>query len=76
MATFSNPMAQDFCLKFKPTSESGSRWAYAWEYSAMVDARAGPDPKEMEELRSTDDSGNSSVYKNQCLFVCTLNAML
>ena len=76
MATFSNSTAQDFRLKFKPTSESGSRRTYEWEYSAMVDARVGPDPEEMEELTSTDDSGNSSVFKNQCLFVRTLNATL
>lgn len=76
MATFSNSTAQDFRLKFKPTSESGARRTYGWEYSAMVDARAGPDPEEMEELGSTHDSGNSSVYKNQCLFVRTLNATL
>jgi len=76
MATFSNSTAQDFHLKFKPTSESGSRRTYGWEYSAMVDARVGPDPEELEELRSTDASGDSSVYKNQCLFVRTLNATL
>jgi len=76
MATFSNSTAQDFRLKFKPTNESGSTRTYGWEYSAMVDARSGPDPEEMEELRSTDDSGSSSVYKNQCLFVRTLNATL
>lgn len=77
MATFSNPKAQDVRLKFKPTSGGVSRQTYEWEYSAMVDARVGPDPDEMEELRSTDDSGISSVYKNQCLFnVRTLNATL
>lgn len=77
MAAFSNSTAQDFRLKFKPTSERGSRRTYEWEYSAMVDARVGPDPEEMEELRSTDDSGNSpSVYKSQCLFMRTLNATL
>ena len=74
MATFSNSTAQDFHLKFKPTSESGSTRTYGWEYSAMVDARAGPDPEEMEELRSTDGPDSSNVYKNQCLFVRTLNA--
>jgi len=39
-----------------------------------VEARTGPDPEEMEELRSSDDSGHPGVYKNQCLFVRTLNA--
>jgi len=76
MATFANSTAQNFHLKFKPTNENGSRRTYGWEYSGMVDARAGPDPEEMEELRSTDDSGHSAVYKNQCLFVRTLNATL
>ena len=76
MATFSNSTVQDFRLKFKLTSESGSRRTYGWEYSGMVDARVGPDPEEMEELAPTDEPGNSSAYKNQCLFVRTLNATL
>jgi hypothetical protein len=76
MATFANSTAQNFHLKFKPTSETGSRRTYGWEYSGMIDARAGPDPEEMEELVSTDDSGHSGVYRNQCLFVRTLNATL
>ena len=76
MATFANSMAQDFHLIFKPTSESGSWRTYEWEYSGSVDTRAGPDPRETEELRATDDSGHSNVYENQCLFVRTLNATL
>jgi len=76
MATFANSTAQEFHLKFKPTGESGSRQTYGWEYSGMVEARAGPDPDETDELRSSDDSGHSGVYKNQCLFVRTLNATL
>jgi hypothetical protein len=76
MATFANSTAQDFHLKFKPTGESGPRPTYGWEYSGMVEARAGPMPEETEALRSSDDSGYSGVYKNQCLFVRTLNATL
>jgi hypothetical protein len=76
MAAFANSTAQDFHLKFKPTGESGSRPTYGWEYSGMVEARAGPMPEETEALRSSDDSGHSGVYRNQCLFVRTLNATL
>ena len=76
MATFANSTAPDFHLIFKPTSESGSGRTYEWEYSGSVDTRAGPDPRETEELRATDDSGHSNVYENQCLFVRTLNATL
>jgi hypothetical protein len=75
MATFANSTTQDFHLKFKPTGESGSSRTYGWEYSGMVEARAGPNPEETDELRR-DDFGHSGVYKNQCLFVRTLNAML
>jgi hypothetical protein len=74
MATFTNSTAQDFHLEFKRTGESGSRPVYSWDYSGMVEPRAGPDPEATEELRSGDDSGQSGVYKNQCLFIRTLNA--
>ena len=76
MATFANSTTQDFHLKFKPTGESGSTRTYGWEYSGMIEARAGPDLEETDELRSSDDSGHSGVYRNQCLFVRTLNATL
>ena len=61
MATFTNSTAQEFHLKFKPTGVIGSRPTYGWEYSGMVEARAGPDPEETDELRSSDDSGHSGV---------------
>jgi hypothetical protein len=72
MATFANSTAQTSHLKFKPTSEGG----YGWEYSGMVEASAGPDSQETEELRATDRSGHSGLYKNQTLFVRTLTATL
>ena len=72
MATFANSTEQISHLKFKPTSEGG----YGWEYSGMVEASAGPDPEETKELRATDGSGDSGVYKNQTLFVRTLAATL
>jgi len=72
MATFANSTAQISHLNFKLTSEGG----YAWEYSGMVEASAGPDPEETEQLRATDRSGHSEVYKNQTLFVRTLDATL
>jgi hypothetical protein len=75
MATFANSTAQDFHLKFKPMNESSSSRTYGWEYSSMVEARAGPNHEETEELRG-DDFGNSGAYKNQSLFVRTLNATL
>ena len=75
MATFANSTTQDFHLKFKPLGESSSSRTYGWEYSGMVEARAGPDHEEMDELRA-DDIGHLGVYKNQCLFVRTMNATL
>lgn len=77
MATFTNSTAQNFQLKFKPTGANGSRSTYRWEYSGTVEARAGPNPEETEALRLSDDSGHlGTVYKNQCLFVRTMNATL
>jgi len=76
IATFANSSTQDFHLEFKPTGESGSKQTYEWEYSGIADARAGPDAEEMEELRSSDDSWPLGEYRNQCLFLRTLNATL
>jgi len=76
MATFANSTAQDFHLKFNPTGQNGSSQTYGWECSGSVEARAGPDPSETEELRSSDDSGYSGMYKNQCLFLRTMNPTL
>jgi hypothetical protein len=74
MATFANSSAQDFQLKFKPTGEDSSRQTYVWEHSGMVETKAGPDPAETEDLKSRGDSGASALYKNQCLFLRTMNA--
>jgi len=76
MATFSNSTAQNFHMTFKAADEIGSSHSSEWECSGVVEARSGPDPEETEELRLTDDSGYSGVYKNQCLFVRTLNCTL
>jgi hypothetical protein len=66
IATFTKSMAQNVHMSFKlagerPTSTRG------WDYSGIVEAKAGPDPEETEELMSSD--GHSGVYMNQCLFV-------
>lgn len=76
MATFKDSTARNFHLKFKPTDENGSGRTYEWEYSGTIEARVGPDPKDMEQLRTTNNSGHSGVYHNLCLFVRTLNATL
>lgn len=76
MATFLDSTASDFYLKFKVTSESRLMQAYGWEHSGLVEAKAGPDPEETEELRSSDNSVHSRKYNNQCLFLSTTNAKL
>ena len=63
-------------MTFKAADEIGSSHSSEWECSGVVEARSGPDPEETEELRLTDDSGYSGVYKDQCLFVRTLNCTL
>jgi hypothetical protein len=73
MATFVEPMAQNVQMSFKlagerPTSTCG------WDYSGIVEAKAGPDPEETEELMSGD--GDPGVYMNQCLFVRALPVKL
>jgi len=72
MATFANSTEQDLSLKFNPTNPGG----FGWECSGVAEARAGPNPEEMEELRSTDVSGHTGLYQNQCLFIRTLPATL
>ena len=73
MATFAKPMAQNVHMTFKPTSER-PMWTY--DCSGKVEAKEGPDPEETEELRSSDESGHSGMYMNQCLFVRTLPVKL
>ncbi|KAF8157956.1 hypothetical protein B0H34DRAFT_436166 [Crassisporium funariophilum] len=49
---------------------------YSWAYSGMAEVRAGPDPREVNELKQGDGTRNASSddgYENQCLFVRTLN---
>ena len=74
MATFKDSTARDFHLKFKPTDRGGSTRTCGWEYSGMIEARVAPDPEDMVELRTTDDSGH--LGRNLCLFARTLNATL
>ncbi|KAF8964089.1 hypothetical protein BDZ97DRAFT_1817925 [Flammula alnicola] len=76
MATFSNLTEQnDFRLKFKSTTQNSSDPMYYWEYSGSADVRAGPDSWEIEVLRR-DDPDRPITYKNQCLFIRTLNPTL
>jgi hypothetical protein len=79
MATLSK-MTQHSQLKFKPldahSSSSGS-CGYTWEYSGAADVKAGPDQKEINEMREDlDDSSTGHKLLNQCLFVRTLNVTL
>ena len=77
MATFSNLTEHNALrLKFKELGESSLGRTYGWEYSGMAEVRAGPDPQEVEDLRMYEETERGVVYKNQCLFVETLNATL
>ncbi|KAF9475877.1 hypothetical protein BDN70DRAFT_205166 [Pholiota conissans] len=52
---------------------------YQWECSGFTEARVGPDPVEIEELKRSDVSTAALVdgkYWNQCLFLRTLNMTL
>jgi hypothetical protein len=74
MATFANSTERNFSLKFRPSGETGLGQNYIWDYSGMVEARAGPDRQETEVLMEQD--GQSETLMNQCLFIRTLNATL
>lgn len=77
MATFSNLTEHNALrLKFKAIGESSLGRTYGWEYSGMAEVRAGPDAQEVEDLRMNEETERDAVYKNQCLFVETLNATL
>jgi len=76
MAAFPDSTASDFHLKFKATGQGRLMQAYGLEYPGLVEERAGPDPEETEELRSSDNSVHSRKYFNQTLFLSTTNAKL
>ncbi|PPQ89034.1 hypothetical protein CVT25_004676 [Psilocybe cyanescens] len=100
MAVLSNHIAQHAqesrtnCLRFKAARgdpRNPAACAYTWECSGMVEARVGPDRREIEELRrragerererergldAADDDGADGKFLNQCLFVRTLNLTL
>jgi hypothetical protein len=77
MATFSNLTEHNALrLKFKAIGESSLGRTYGWEYSGMAEVRAGPDLQEVEDLRMNEETERDVVYKNQCLFLETLNATL
>lgn len=71
VATFSNLTKRNCSLKFRTSSETELGHKYVWDCSGMVEARAGPDPQEMEML-----TVQSGAPLNQCLFVRTLDATL
>lgn len=71
VATFSNLTKRNCSLKFRTSSETELGQKYVWDCSGMVEARAGPDPQEMEML-----TVQSGALLNQCLFVRTLDATL
>ncbi|KAF8181550.1 hypothetical protein BJ912DRAFT_928995 [Pholiota molesta] len=50
---------------------------YKWEHTGFAEARVGPDLQEIEDLRRDDsNAAMGGKYKNQCLFVRTLNITL
>ena len=73
-------MTQHSQLKFKPLDAQSSRGSrscgYTWEYSGTAEVRAGPDQEEIDELRREDPDDTRDKYRNQCLFVRTLNITL
>ena len=75
MATFVNHTQHSGCrLKFGPLERDSS--SYTWlEISGVIDARAGPDSNENDELRTGSDPPDFQ-FENQCLFVRTLNITL
>ena len=80
IATFANQTQQSSCrLKFGPSEgDSSSTNNYTWsqlEYSGVADVKAGPDSDEVDELRIDSDPSHVQ-FKNQCLFVRTLNTTL
>ncbi|PPQ72785.1 hypothetical protein CVT26_003314 [Gymnopilus dilepis] len=81
MATFSNSSAgseDPLFLKFRPLEQDVTDpvKTYGWEYSGMAEVRAGPDRREIEDLRRQDPGDEPTEYENQCLFVRTLNVTL
>ena len=79
IATFANQTQQNSCrLKFGRSEEDSASTTYTWsqlEYSGVADVKAGPDSDEIDELRIHSDPSDVQ-FKNQCLFVRTLNATL
>ena len=71
-------------LRFKATENSSVksiRPPYTWDYSGMAEVRVGPDIKEVNALRSNNNSFDAmppsdEEFSNQCLFIRTLNATL
>ena len=71
VAAFSNLTKRNCSLKFRTSSETELGQNFVWDCFGMVEARAGPDPQEMEML-----TVQSGALLNQCLFVRTLDATL
>ncbi|CAA7262081.1 unnamed protein product [Cyclocybe aegerita] len=65
-------------LKLKPLQISDAPIStYVWEHSGLAEVRAGPDPQEIEEMRDQDPlAPEVGKYKNNCLFLRTINPML
>ncbi|KAJ3511861.1 hypothetical protein NLJ89_g3860 [Agrocybe chaxingu] len=76
MAAFANVRQQNgFRLNFRPVGQTIVGRTYGWEYTGMAQVKAGPDLQDIRELND-DESGEITIYRNQCLFVRTLNATL
>lgn len=78
MATFSNTTAQQepFSLQFRPVELGNAGLTYGWECSGCAQVRAGPGVTEKVRIRMDDPSQDGVEYRNQCLFIRTLNVNL
>jgi len=85
MASLANVTQHKVCqLKFRATGDSNAnstKPSYTWDYSGMAEVRVGPEIKEINALRNSDDPFDATPpsdeeFRNQCLFIRTLNATL
>ncbi|KAF9474967.1 hypothetical protein BDN70DRAFT_841612 [Pholiota conissans] len=82
IATFESEQTEavkiDINLRFKPKEEPPYGTLYSWEYQGVLDSspRMGPTKQQRQSLFASlprDEQGKT--FKNQCLFVRTINSM-
>jgi hypothetical protein len=81
MATFANMTEHEtHHLKYRSVADGGTTPAqiplYTWEKTGSTEARVGPEPWEIEDLKRDDnsDAAVNGKYWNQTLFIRTLNS--